>query len=53
MLHHKFHKLFNPNNVKISYNIKPVINSHDRKKYTRHQLLVKELANASVKHYIL
>ena len=32
MLHHKFHKLFNPNNVKISYNIKPVINSHYRKK---------------------
>ena len=54
--HHKLHKLFNRNNVKISYsclpNIKSIINAHNRKFYTRHQLLVEELATASIHHNV-
>ena len=49
--HHNLHKLFNQSNVKISYsclpNIKSVINKHNRKIYTRKQLLVEELATSS------
>ena len=53
--HHKLHKLFNGNNVKISYsclpNIKSIINSHNYY-YARHQLLVEELATASLYHNV-
>ena len=48
--HHN--QLFNGNNVKISYsclpNIKSIVNAHNRKYCTCHQLLVEELATASM-----
>ena len=49
--HHKLHKLFNRNNVKIP-NIKSIINVHSRKYYIRHQLLVEKLATASIYHNV-
>ena len=48
--HHKFHKLFNKNTVKISYgctrNIKSIINSHNARFYSLKRVLNKEHAIA-------
>ena len=56
-LHRKLHKLFNRNNLKISYiclpNIKSIINAHNRKILNHHQLLVEELATSSIYHNVL
>ena len=54
--HHKIHKLFNRNNVNISYNSLPnmksmIVNSRNSKIYTHHQLLVIEFTTTSTNCY--